>query len=65
MQSMSAPRSPPQDALLQELQVFLVEVETSGKDLVVYMDPETPSQDRTAAMEARMLRAVLLPLVDV
>lgn len=54
-----------QDALVQELQAFLIEVEASGKDLVVYMDPETPSQDRTAAMEARMLRAVLLPLTDV
>lgn len=52
-----------QDASLLELQTFLVEVEGCGKELVVYMDPETPSNDRTAAMEARMLRAVLLPML--
>lgn len=46
-----------------ELQAFLTEVEAFGKELVSYMDPETPSNDRTAAMEARMIRAVLLPLL--
>lgn len=51
-----------QDASVQELQTFLVEVESYGKELVVYMDPDTPSNDRTAAMEARLIRAVLVQL---